>query len=176
MTYQPKVYRTSGGDKQVVASGGEIDVESGGSLKLAGTAIAATAAELNLVDNADRLVKVAKVALGVADTAGGIFAWTNDEGASIIVQRVLLNVTTAATGACTIDVGTTAANATTKIDNLIDGADIGTAAGVFDNIDDKGINGKSKQLLADGKWVTGSTASGAAAGLVGFAYIEYVVI
>jgi hypothetical protein len=33
-----------------VESGGEIDVESGGSLKLAGTAVTATAAELNLVD------------------------------------------------------------------------------------------------------------------------------
>lgn len=46
-TYTPKVYMTDGGDKQVVASGGAIDVESGGSLKLAGTAITATAAQLN---------------------------------------------------------------------------------------------------------------------------------
>src|SRR5262245_33821205 len=46
-TYQPKVYRTNGGDKQVVASGGELDVESGGALKLAGTQVTATAAELN---------------------------------------------------------------------------------------------------------------------------------
>ena len=46
-TYQPKVYREQGGDRQVIASGGsfdvesggEIDVESGGSLKLAGTAV-----------------------------------------------------------------------------------------------------------------------------------------
>ncbi|QEX18503.1 hypothetical protein FRZ44_38100 [Hypericibacter terrae] len=36
-TFQPKVYLTSGGDKQVVASGGEIDVETGGALKIAGT-------------------------------------------------------------------------------------------------------------------------------------------
>jgi len=52
---QQKVYHEQGGARLVVASGGsadvesggEIDVESGGSLKLAGTAIAATAAELN---------------------------------------------------------------------------------------------------------------------------------
>lgn len=31
-TYQPKVYRTNGGDKQVVASGGTLEVESGGKL------------------------------------------------------------------------------------------------------------------------------------------------
>ncbi len=57
-SYQPKVYREQGGDRQVIASGGsmdvesggELDIESGGSLKLAGTAIAATAAELNKND------------------------------------------------------------------------------------------------------------------------------
>lgn len=43
------VYKEPGGDKLVVASGGELDVESGGSLKLAGTAVTATAAELNEV-------------------------------------------------------------------------------------------------------------------------------
>jgi len=54
-TYGPKVYRTDGGDKQVIASGGTmavesggiVDVESGGYLKLAGTAVTSTAAELN---------------------------------------------------------------------------------------------------------------------------------
>ena len=46
-TYQPKVYMTAGGDKQVVASGGELDVESGGALKIAGTQVTASAAELN---------------------------------------------------------------------------------------------------------------------------------
>ncbi len=55
MTYQPKTYRDQGGDRQTIASGGkqrvqsggEVDIESGGSLKLAGTAISATAAQLN---------------------------------------------------------------------------------------------------------------------------------
>ena len=55
-TYQSKVYRKQGGaefvvadgGKQTVESGGEIDVESGGSLKLAGVAIAGTAAQLNI--------------------------------------------------------------------------------------------------------------------------------
>ena len=147
-----------------------------GDLSLNGTDINVTAAELNLVKNADRIVKVAKVPLAAVDTGGGVFSWQNDEGASIIVQRIILDVTTKTTGACTIDVGTTAVNATTSSDNLIDGLDINAATGVFDNITDKGDNGKSKQKLADGKWVTASKASGASAGLVGFAYIEYVVI
>lgn len=54
---QPKVYKTNNGDKMVVASGGEVDVESGGSFKLAGTAVAASAAELNrATDVSGRLV------------------------------------------------------------------------------------------------------------------------
>ena len=44
MAYQPKTYRTDGGDKYVIASGGEIevksggtvDIESGGAFKIAG--------------------------------------------------------------------------------------------------------------------------------------------
>lgn len=54
-TYETLVYSQQGAARKVVASGGsldvesggEIDIESGGSLKLAGTAIAATAAEIN---------------------------------------------------------------------------------------------------------------------------------
>ena len=50
MSYVPKVYKTDGGDKEVVASGGEIDIESGGAFKLAGTQVTASAAELNKLD------------------------------------------------------------------------------------------------------------------------------
>lgn len=35
-TFQTKVYETNGGDKTVVASGGVIDIESGGALQIAG--------------------------------------------------------------------------------------------------------------------------------------------
>ena len=128
------------------------------------------------IETGNRIVKVAKVALGAANTGGGVLSWANPESSTIMIQRILLNITTKATGACTIDVGTTDTNGTTSSDNLIDGLDTHTAAGLFDNYDDSGTNGKTKQLLATGKWVTGSKASGAAAGTVGFAYIEYVII
>jgi len=36
-TYQPKVYKTSNGDKLVLASGGEIKVETGGKITANGT-------------------------------------------------------------------------------------------------------------------------------------------
>ena len=38
-TYQSKVYRKQGGESFVVADGGDIDIEAGGSLKFAGVAI-----------------------------------------------------------------------------------------------------------------------------------------
>src|SRR5690606_26451158 len=89
-------YSEPGGARQViggeldVASGGELDIESGGALKIGGIAVSASAAELNLADGADRLVKVARVALAAADTAGGILAWANPTGGSILVTRFVL--------------------------------------------------------------------------------------
>ena len=151
----------------VTSSAAELNIMDG---------VTATTAELNQVDNADRLEKVAKIALAAVDTAGGVFAWQNDEDASILVTGLFLDVTTKTSAACTVDCGTTATSATTLSDTLIDGLDINAATGLFDNITDKGTNGKSRQKLASGKWVTGSVASGASAGLVGFAYIKYIVI
>ena len=141
-----------------------------------GTKITATAAQLNTLYGTDRAVKVIRLALGSADTGGGVLSWANPESSSIIVERVIIDVTTKSTAACTIDVGTTATSSTTSSDNLIDGLDVGTAVGTFDNINDAGTNGKARQKLASGKWVTASTASGSAAGLAGYAYIHYIVI
>ena len=126
-------------------------------------------------ESGNRIPKIAKVALGAKDTGGGVLAWANPETTSILIQRVIFDVTTKSTGACTLDVGTTATSATTSSDNLMDGINVATA-GVFDNITNKGESGKSLQKLAKGKWVTASKATGSAAGLAGFAYIEYVVI
>lgn len=114
-----------------------------------------------------------RVALGALDAAGGVLAWQNPHENSIIIDRIILDVTTVATAACTIDVGTTATSAATSSDNLIDGLDVNSAAGVFDNLGNAGTNGKTRQKLAAGKWITASKASGAAAGLVGYAYIFY---
>lgn len=159
-----------------VESGGSLDIESGGAFKIAGTTVTPSATELNHLKYADRLTKVVKVALTALDTGGGIFSWKNDEeGAAIIVTRLLLDITTKTTGACTLDAGTTAASATTVSDNLIDGLDINAATGQFDNLGNAGTNGKTRQKLADDGWVTGSMKTGAAAGLVGSVYIEYLV-
>lgn len=50
MSYQPKVYRKQGGNDLVVASGGSLDIESGGSFEIAGVQVTASAADLNKVD------------------------------------------------------------------------------------------------------------------------------
>jgi hypothetical protein len=143
-------------------------------------AMTAAAADVNLLAGMNaagqRVKKVARVALAALDTGGGVIAWQNPEATAIVINRVTVDATTKSTGASTVDFGTTATNATTSSDNLMDGLDLGTAAGTFDNIQNAGTNGKPLQKLAAGKWVTGSRASGAAAGLVGFCYIEYVLI
>ena len=120
--------------------------------------------------------KCAKVALAAADAAAGVLSWQNPESSAIVITRMVLDVTTAATAACTLDVGTDG-DGTGSSDVLLDGLDVNAAAGVFDNIADKGTNGKECQRL-DAKggttdYVTASKASGATAGLVGNAYIFY---
>jgi len=84
--YNTKVYMKQGGAEQVVGSGGKVtvqsggivDVESGGSLKIAGTAITATAAEINKLDNATAGSSTAKIYVNTegSDTNGNgsIFA------------------------------------------------------------------------------------------------------
>ena len=148
-------------------------------LNLGGVPLTANADDLNLLAGqgaAGRIKKVARVALAALDTGGGVLSWANPEATAIIINRLTVDATTKSTGASTISFGTTAVSATTLSANLIDGADLGTAAVTIDNISTPGTLGKPLQKLAVGKWVTGSKASGAAAGLVGFAYIEYILI
>lgn len=122
-----------------------------------------------------RQVYVERVALAASDAAGGVFAWQNPHENPVIVTRVVLDVTTKTSGACTLDVGMTPTSAATSADNLIDGLDVNAATGVFDNVENQGTNGTGAQKVASGKWVTASKATGATAGLVGFAYLTYLV-
>ena len=119
-------------------------------------------------------LKCAKVALAASDSEGGVFRWQNPEDSAIVITRVVLHVTARAAAACTLDVGTTGA---VSSDDLLDGLDVNAATGAFDNIADKGVNGKERQRL-DAKggatdYVTASKATGATVGLAGNAYIFY---
>lgn|SRR5574340_512363 len=116
------------------------------------------------------------VSLTGDDIHGGVQSWANPESGSILITRLVIDASTKSTGAATLDAGTTATSATTASDNLIDGLDIGTAAGVFCNLIDNGTNGKSGQTLASGKWVTFKEATGDTSGAVIIALIEYQIL
>lgn len=115
--------------------------------------------------------KVALVAGGA--TAGSVLALANPEGAQLVITRVILNVTTGAGGAFTADCGV-AANGTTSSDTLLDGVSI-VAAGVVDNINNGGSNGKARQLWGASEYITITpSASIAATAFAGNAYIQWV--
>lgn len=107
----------------------------------------------------------------------GIQAWQNPEAVAIIIQRCLLDVTTVATGACTIDVGYTATSAATTSDTLLDGIDANAAIILADSMNaalDSGANALA-QKAAIGKWVTIDEKTGDATGMVATLYIQYIL-
>ena len=125
-------------------------------------------------------VKVAKVALKGGNVNTFAFAWQNPESVAIIVQRVVVDVTTkSSTAGALLDVGP-AATATTAGDKLIDGLDIATAVICADNITNKGNNGASLCRLdvAGGTtaFITGKILIANAAALAGNVYIEYIKV
>lgn len=121
-----------------------------------------------------RFVKTDVVPItGAALHAANLTLWTAP--AKAVVLRVLLDVTTVATGACTVDIGYTAVSATTSSDSFLDGVDVNAATALFDSMNaalDSGANAKA-QLAASGKWITADEASGDATGLVANVYIQY---
>ena len=104
-------------------------------------------------------------------TPGGALSLANPEGVDLIITRLILDITTEATGAATVEAGI-AANGTTSSDNLIDAGNVGAAVTVLDNIDNQGTNGQSVVKWGSSQYLT-ITASATLAGLVGNAYIEY---
>jgi len=134
-----------------------------------------TASVVQSLGGGFKAIKVAKVALaGVAATTGGaLFSWANPEGQSIIIQRLLIDITTKSTGAANVSFGV-AANATTSSANLIDTYAAGGTEKVVDNHVDGSTNGKFNQKMTATQYLTG-TGSATTAGLVGSVYIEYVI-
>lgn len=104
-------------------------------------------------------------------TGGAVLSIANPEGVKLLITRFILHITTASNGAATVDAGV-AANGTTSSDTLIDGKSVATA-GAFDNITDKGSNGLPLREWGTSQYVT-VTASATLAGMVGYAYIEYL--
>jgi len=107
-----------------------------------------------------------KGALATSDGGGGVFSVENTYGTNLAILRAVIQVTTVAGDNCTIDIGV-AANGTTSAATLIDGLDVNSAVGVFDNIDDQGTDGQSCLKWPSGEFINGSVKTGAASGLVG---------
>jgi hypothetical protein len=122
-----------------------------------------------------------RVASGdLADGAAGTFAftWQNPEAVAILVQRVIINVTTQATAAAEMDV-----------DVVASATDTGT--GIFDTlllnsavstdhllVAGAGAGGVHKMAAKGGgdDWVTGKVKTQSAADVVGKYYIEYIPV
>lgn len=157
-------------------------------IKFGGTALSFTAAQFNQVMAAfgtvtfDRAVKVAVKALtGAAIHAGtgGVIAWQNPEASSILIIDSRLVLTVVSTGACTLDIGTTATSATTTSDNMFDGIDATATAPAIYSMSNAALDTAANvegKILAAGKWVTIDEKTGDATGLVGNLYVEYIVL
>ncbi len=105
-------------------------------------------------------------------TGGDALALANPEGINLIITRLIIDITTPATGAATVDAGI-AADGQTSDDTLLDGLDVGTAAILADNHSNPGTNGRSLIKWGANQYLT-ITPSATLAGLVGNAYIEWV--
>lgn len=106
---------------------------------------------------------------GTADTGGALCAVANPFGRSLYIIDTTLVVTTASAAACTASFGC-AANATTLNATLISGQTV-AAAGIFG-----GALIANRQIWTSGLFLTGSTASGASASLVGKLFVTFHVI
>jgi hypothetical protein len=68
MSFNTKVHFEQGGAQLTVESGGAVDVKAGGELKIAGTAVTASAAELNTLAGATaNMTKLANISASAAD-------------------------------------------------------------------------------------------------------------
>jgi hypothetical protein len=103
--------------------------------------------------------------LVASDAEGGVFSVENTFGTNLVVLRLVLQVTTGASGVCTLDIGIEADGSTEAAD-LIEGVNVADA-GIFDNISDKGSTGSSRLKWASGTFVNASMKTGATAGIVG---------
>ena len=112
-----------------------------------------------------------KIALAALDTKGGVVSLANPFNAPCLVTRAILDVTTKSTGVCTLDLGVDA-DGETGSDTLLDGIDVGTAVILTDNLETPGTNGQSCIKWTATQYVVASMASGAAAGVAGYLYLE----
>lgn len=96
----------------------------------------------------------------------------NPEHLAVIAEISYIHIITGSSAACTVNIGTAATDVTS--DNQMDGVSVNAAANtVYDNIEDQGTNGASRQYVTPGGFFTAYVASGDANGLVADFYWNY---
>lgn len=107
--------------------------------------------------------------------ATGVYrSLANPFGSDVLIKDVTIRVTTASTGASTVDIGV-AANATTTNDGLIDGLSLATL-GLYTNAEDAGTNGEQTMVWGANQFLNVAEASGDVAGVVAKIYIGYIYL
>lgn len=193
MSYNAKVRKEQDPDKLIVADGGELDIESGGVLKIAGVEITASATELNALDisTVGAISKVQKIRI-TAPADGNETSTSVTLPAKAVVKNVFLNVVTAeATGTTkTINVGTDSTDSG-DADGYLAGvsvASIGLVKGTLLNsgqtlgallTTDEGGTGElvpEIDIASGGKEITFTAGSANFDELVADIYIEYIEV
>jgi hypothetical protein len=110
-----------------------------------------------------------------AAVATGVYrSLANPFGSDVLIKDITIRVTTASTGASTVDIGVGAA-ATTVNDGLIDGLSLATL-GLYTNAEDAGTNGEQTMVWGANQFLNVAEASGDVAGVVGKIYIGYIYL
>lgn len=100
-TYGPKVYRDQGGNKLTVASGGVVDIESGGAFKIAGTQVTASAATLNALPSP---TLASGAGAGITDGTGTIYKTAVQIIGGIYKTTIMLDLTGLASSTTDLDI------------------------------------------------------------------------
>ena len=151
------IYRNGSGDIVVkpggeieVESGGSIDVESGASLKLAGTALSASAAELNQYS--------VECVIPDISTAGSFFVTAPHAGDIAIWYSTIDNAITVGDATLTLEIGGTLVTGSS-----ITVAQSGSAAGDVDSASPSAANtvtaGQAIEVITDGGSTTACRAT-----------------
>lgn len=103
----PSVFQVRQDGNAVVPSGKSLDIESGGSLKLAGTTVTTTAADLNKLASTTGTPVVAKRGNFAETTGAGTYTWSMTLPANAVLLDIIVHATSlwTATTSATLIVG-----------------------------------------------------------------------
>jgi hypothetical protein len=125
--------------------------------------------------NNEARMLVHRLAVTGGASSTGIFAYSgNPWGVDVIITKAVLRITTQSGAASTLDIGV-GATAATANDTLFDGLS-GAAAGLFDNVTNKGTNGLPQLLWADDAFLVVEEKTGNVDALVAELYIQAVPV